>query len=214
SDKNPKDRCKMRRSIRVLSEGLRYVQGATVEGKREYFYFISHEGRLFLDDTKHKNFTSSYKDVAFLNFFYRMLKKNETERYKGEFPFLSRCGIERNFLRCDDCPLVFTRLRMEGEQPMLRIGESSLEVPFEVRIHPPSLWDVQESMWQPWSLLLGSNGRVYHPSRLDLALLTSKLADQLFPLCKFDENARAIEIDWRGVKYPIEAIKRDIYTVE
>ncbi|GMT00357.1 hypothetical protein PENTCL1PPCAC_22531, partial [Pristionchus entomophagus] len=181
----------MRLSIRALSEGLRYVQGVSVEGKREYFYYVSHEGRLFLDDTKHKNFTSSYKDVAFLNFFYRMLKINKTERW-NEFPFMSRCGIECNYLRCDDRPLVFTRLKREGDEDKLLIGESSLQITFE-----------------PSSLLLGSNGRLYHPSRLDLALLTSKLADELFPHCRFDENARAVEIEWRGKKYPIESINRD-----
>ncbi|GMT28039.1 hypothetical protein PFISCL1PPCAC_19336, partial [Pristionchus fissidentatus] len=178
----------MRQSIRLLTGGIRYVQGASVEGTREYFYYVSHEGRLFLDDTKHKNFTSSYKDVAFLNFFYRMLKTNETGKW-NEFPFMSRCGVERNFLRCDDRPLVFTRLTMNGSEGRLKLGESSIEIPFE-----------------PSSLSVGSNGRLYHPSRLQLGLLTSKLADELFPLCRFDENARAVEINWKGEKYPISYV--------
>lgn len=43
-------------------------------------------------------------------FFFRNLKKNNTGRYIDEFPFLSICGIERNFVRCDDLPLVFTKV--------------------------------------------------------------------------------------------------------
>lgn len=27
-----------------------------------------------------------------------------------DFPFLSICGVERNFVRCDDLPLVFTKV--------------------------------------------------------------------------------------------------------
>jgi len=27
-----------------------------------------------------------------------------------DFPFLSICGVERNYVRCDDLPLVFTKV--------------------------------------------------------------------------------------------------------
>lgn len=47
-----------------------YVQGQSPENKiREYFYYIDHQGMLFLDDSKMKNFTSAYKEIDFLVFF-------------------------------------------------------------------------------------------------------------------------------------------------
>jgi len=49
-------------------------------------------------------------DKKFLTFFFKRLKKNDTGRYMDDFPFLSICGLERNFVRCDDLPLVFTEV--------------------------------------------------------------------------------------------------------
>ncbi|RNA02831.1 hypothetical protein BpHYR1_053473 [Brachionus plicatilis] len=42
---------------------IAYVQGQYTENHkiREYFYYLDHQGQLFLDDTKIKNFTSCYK---------------------------------------------------------------------------------------------------------------------------------------------------------
>lgn len=48
-------------------------------------------------------------DKKFLAFFFKRLKKNNTDRYK-QFPYLSPCGRERNFVRCDDLPIVFTHI--------------------------------------------------------------------------------------------------------
>jgi len=49
-------------------------------------------------------------DKKFLAFFFKHLKKNATGRYMEDFPFLSICGVERNYVRCDDLPLVFTKV--------------------------------------------------------------------------------------------------------
>lgn len=38
-----------------------YEQGQYVGEQREYFYFIDHNGNLFLDDARMKNFTSCFK---------------------------------------------------------------------------------------------------------------------------------------------------------
>ena len=64
-----------------------------------------------MDDTKIKNFTSCYKEQKFLEFFFKNLRINKPEnRHSKEFPFVSYCGIERNYLKCDDLPFVITRL--------------------------------------------------------------------------------------------------------
>jgi hypothetical protein len=38
------------------------------------------------------------------------VKLNNTNRYIKEFPYLSLCGKERNYIRCSDLPFVFTSL--------------------------------------------------------------------------------------------------------
>lgn len=45
------------------------------------------------------------KEQRFLDIFFRNLRMNKTSNHK-DFPFLSNCGSERNFLRCDDLPYV------------------------------------------------------------------------------------------------------------
>jgi hypothetical protein len=40
---------------------------------------------------------------------------NRTGRYEDEFHYLSLCGKERNFVRCDDTPVVFTHTRQVQE---------------------------------------------------------------------------------------------------
>lgn len=109
-----------------------YVQGQEPEPRiREYFYYIDHQGmvknifinslflkfiyilkynQLFLDDAKMKNFTSCFKERKFLHFFFKNIKLNQTKRYLDTFPFISLCGVERNYIRCDDLPIVYTHI--------------------------------------------------------------------------------------------------------
>ncbi|KAF3835498.1 hypothetical protein F7725_028056 [Dissostichus mawsoni] len=68
-----------------------YIQGQSPEPRiREYFYYIDHQGQLFLDETKVKNFVTCFKDVKFLVFFFSRLRSNQSGRYEEDFPFLSR----------------------------------------------------------------------------------------------------------------------------
>ncbi len=46
-----------------------------------------------------------------MEFFFKHLRVNKQEnRHAKEFPFVSFCGIERNYLKCDDLPFVITKL--------------------------------------------------------------------------------------------------------
>ncbi|KAA0708201.1 UPF0598 protein C8orf82 -like protein [Triplophysa tibetana] len=147
-----------------------YAQGQSPEPKiREYFYYIDHQGQLFLDDTKVKNFVTCFKDQHFLVFFFSRLKGNQSGRYQQDFPFLSLCGRERNFLRCEDQPVVFTHLLSEaGLEERLSYcgGGTKLTVPFcpeSLFMHPVS-------------------GRVYHPGPErggGVGLVSSALAIEL-----------------------------------
>ncbi|XP_078478201.1 LOW QUALITY PROTEIN: UPF0598 protein C8orf82 homolog [Lampetra planeri] len=150
-----------------------YIQGQSPEPRiREYFYYMDHQGQLFLDDTKVKNFVTCFKDKHFLVFFFSRLRFNHSGRYQDDFPFLSLCGRERNFLRCDDRPVVFTHLLqgLAGEQERLSFcgGEEKLTVGFRpeaLYVHPAS-------------------GRVYHPCSEragGVGLVRSALAIELSP---------------------------------
>jgi len=74
------------------------------EFQREYFYSIDKKGRLSHDGTE-------LTDETFLDFFYERLKQNDTGVH-AEYPFVSPCGHEMNFVRVTEggSPIVFTRL--------------------------------------------------------------------------------------------------------
>ena len=45
-----------------------------------------------------------------------------TGSYEAEFPYVSPCGREVNYIRCDDLPIVFSQLLTPGGQPVQDIG--------------------------------------------------------------------------------------------
>ncbi|XP_075561958.1 UPF0598 protein C8orf82 homolog [Pelecanus crispus] len=162
---------------------------------REYFYYLDHQGQLFLDDTKVKNFITCFKDVGFLAFFFKQLEPNRSGRYETEFPFLSLCGRERNFLRCDDRPIVFTQLLPgSGENRLLSYcgGGERLAVPF-----------------QPESLaMLPENGRLYHPAPAKaggVGLVRSALAFEWSPCFEYGRGPAQppTHFIWEGRRYQL-----------
>ncbi|CAI4222184.1 unnamed protein product [Auanema sp. JU1783] len=158
-----------------------YQQGQYHGKVREYFYYISHEGFLFLDDSRMKNFTAAYRDQAFLNFFYKNLRLNTTERYQDSFKYMSKCGRENNYLRCDDRPVVYTAFSKDSSS--LLIGGSSISVDF-----------------QPDQLFMLENGRLYHPSPFDtFGLVKATIADTLFPSFTFDKEGYPSQFHWKGM---------------
>ncbi|KAM6457729.1 UPF0598 protein C8orf82 homolog isoform 1-T2 [Liasis olivaceus] len=171
---------------RLLRPGIRrgpgqplYQQGQSPSPRtREYFYYVDHQGQLFLDDAKVKNFITCFKDKQFLVFFFQRLKLNQSGRYEDSFPYLSPCGREHNYVRCDDRPVVFTHL-LEGPsgQQLLSFcgGADQLAVPFQ----PEKL------------VMLPENGRVYHPGPEragGVGLVKSALAFELSPCFEYQEG--------------------------
>jgi len=111
-----------------------------------------------------KNFTSCFKEQKFLHFFFRRVRLNNTGCYQEEFPYISPCGVEMNYIKCDDVPIVFTQL--ENDILYHNHAGKLLSVPFE----PQTLWMVPR------------NGRVYHngpPRAGGVGLVASKLAVKL-----------------------------------
>ncbi|XP_065200599.1 UPF0598 protein CG30010-like isoform X2 [Planococcus citri] len=169
-----------------------YTQGQSPSANtREYFYYIDHQGMLFLDDARIKNFTSCFKDKQFLHFFFKRLKKNDTDRYP-DFPYLSPCGREKNYVRCDDCPVVFTHvLNIHGTDMISHNHAGNLLIlPFE----PMKIYVHLE------------NGRVYHPGPKKtgfIGLVQSKLAIEFSKSLIFDANNKATRFIWKNNEYQL-----------
>ena len=99
--KSPSVFCLFESATKIYRRSLSYVQGQYFNNRmREYFYYIDHQGQLFLDDAKVKNFISCFQDKEFLAFFFKRVKLNNTGRYESEFPYVSPCGREKNYIRC------------------------------------------------------------------------------------------------------------------
>lgn len=132
-------------------------------------------------------------DKQFLVFFFTRLRSNQSGRYGEDFPFISLCGRERNFLRCDDRPIVFTQL-LQGEQQLLSYcgGAEKLVVPFRPEalfMHPIS-------------------GRLYHPCSErsgDVGLVRSALAIELSPFFVYaqdqSQSGQPTHFLWGGQKH-------------
>ena len=99
----------------------------------------------------------------------------------AEFPWLSICGRERNYIKASRTPIVFREL--DDNQELTYAG--SLAVPF-----------------QPDKLAL-VNGELYHPSpneSTELSLVQTNLASQLFEC--FSEDG--LHFRWKGETFPVE----------
>lgn len=140
-----------------------------------------------------KNFTSCFKDKVFLEFFFKRVRSNDTDRYRDTFPFLSLCGRERNYIRCDDLPIVFTHLVDSGTKLTFGYAGEALTVPFQ----PNKLYMSPET------------GRVYHPAQdwIGVGLIRSKLAIELskgFIFTAADDAQAPDYFEWHGDRIKLE----------
>jgi len=160
--------------------------------RRHYFFYVDLQGRLFLEDVLPKTVATCLKAPKALDAFYKVLARNDSGEH-AEYPFLSSCGWETNFVTAADTPVVFTELEDDGQ---LRYA-ATLGVPFD----PESL------------RLCPATGRLYHrlrTSRLDcLGLLRSQLAERLAGGVELHDEATAAaagplgSFDWRGARHDL-----------
>lgn len=118
-----------------------------------------------------KNFTSCFKEKKFLRFFFTRLQLNNTNRYQEDFPYLSICGRERNYIRCDDLPIVYTHI---NDEQLFYAYAAELSVPFE-----------------PNKIHMSKTGRIYHPAPDkfgSIGLMRSQLAIDLSKNFIFDNG--------------------------
>ncbi|XP_037956110.1 UPF0598 protein CG30010 [Teleopsis dalmanni] len=191
-------RNQLTRNLINVCRHFSYEQGQRpTPNVREYFYYIDHEGMLFLDDAKIKNFTSCLKEKKFLKFFFNRVKLNNTKRYDTEFPYISPCGRELNYIRCDDVPIVYTEVKQNCEE-----GKDEL-----LYAHAGDLLKVD---FQPEKIYMNpTTGRVYHPAWQkvgDIGLIRSKLAIELSKNFEFNngEQMSPTHFNWRGKCYPLK----------
>ena len=133
-------------------------------------------------------------EQKFLRFFFNQLRLNDTDRYP-EFPFVSPCGRERNFVRCDDLPVVFSHVLAPGD------GSAQLSLSYN---HAGALL---RTPFEPRRLcMLPSTGRVYHPGppRVGgVGLVRSALAIEFSRGFRFDngETMPPTHFQWEGETY-------------
>ncbi|KAK6178567.1 hypothetical protein SNE40_013328 [Patella caerulea] len=177
------------------SRFLHYVQGQSPQPKiREYFYFIDHQGQLFLDDAKMKNFTSCFKEKAFLQFFFKRLKMNTTGRYEEEFPYFSPCGRERNYIHCDDKPIVYTHILPQHKDGIDYLSYGGAGELLTVAFQPEQV------------CMLPDTGRIYHPATPTIGgvgLIKSSLAIDISKHFEFEngENNPPTHFTWQNKRF-------------
>ena len=114
---------------------------------REYFYTVDRAGELHHDGTV-------LSDRAFLRQFFRRLQRDPMDRH-ADYPFVSVCAGECNFVRAEATVVVFRRLQVEQLE-----YSAGLVVPFE-----------------PGELRVAPDGALYHPAPVgDYGVLRPVLA--------------------------------------
>lgn len=102
------------------------------------------------------------------------------------------CGRERNFVRCDDVPLVITRLLEQDDLfELCHIPSTELSIRFE----PEKIYVKQET------------GRIYHPIPekfyTGIALIKDSIAEQLSTRLVYANTTDDVPvgIEWKGRMY-------------
>lgn len=135
--------------------------------QKNYFYAVDLQGRLFLEEVLPKNIATSLKSEKFLDFFFRRIKRTgKRERsilqkigsewnfntLADDYPFVSPCGVELNFIRPADTVIVFHSIREAPSGGRELVFGATLTHPFS-----------------PGRLFISKRtGRIYHEMTVDL----------------------------------------------
>ena len=155
-------------------------------------------------------------DKKFLAFFFRRLKQNTTGRYTHDFPYVSPCGPETNYVHCDDLPVVYTHLLTADKQIVQNIHTlgattSSRGADTSLLLSYGGAGDRLTVPFQPDQLhMCTESGRVYHtgPEVLGgVGLVKSSLAIELSGFFQYgdgsSENSQPVGFEWRGHHYQL-----------
>lgn len=124
------------------------LQSAPGLKRKNYFYSVDLQGRVFLEEVLPKNIATSLKNEKFLDFFYTHVKRvGRKERavlekigeewgfhsLEEDYPFVSPCGVELNFLRPADTAIVFHSMRESPSGGLELVFGGTLAQPFSPR---------------------------------------------------------------------------------
>lgn len=118
----------------TITKPIEFYENFANGTPRRYFYNIDLQGRLFLEETFPKNIATSIKDTKVLNFFFSRIRRAsgkdldflQEHDVQDDYPYVSKCGVETNFIRPAVTPIVFHSMVNDT-----LIYGGSLKVPFE-----------------------------------------------------------------------------------
>lgn len=119
-------------------------------------------------------------------------------KYEQEFPFVSPCGREINYVRCDDVPCVFTHF-VKGAQGETLFGYAHAG-------------DLLCEPFDPASIFMFDSGRIYHPAHERFGgygLIKSSIALELsnkFVYATGNDQDRPTHIVWDGDKIKLNNV--------
>ena len=156
-------------------------------------------------------------DKKFLAFFFRRLRLNSTGRYEHDFPYVSPCGPELNYIHCDDLPIVFSHLMDQRKTVIEDISSfAAASVDQEAGSELLTFGGTGGTLtvpFQPEKLtMLPGSGRVYH-SGPDLVggvgLVKSSLALELSPFFEYrrednPETSSPVRFRWQGKSHDLD----------
>ena len=138
-------------------------------------------------------------DKKFLAFVFKRLKVNDRGRYE-EFPFISPCGRELNFIQCDDKPIVYYSIiqasdNSDAEQLTINGADSKLTYPF-----------------QPEKIcMFPQTGRMYHPADQrygGIGLIKSSLGIDISQYFEFKDKNNETDppshFHWKGKVHKLD----------
>ena len=153
-------------------------------------------------------------DKAFLAFFFKRLKVNVTGKYSEDFPFISPCGREMNYIRCYDRPVVFQYVvdchgnTIEYEE-IATFNDDQASRDVTERLSYGGVGCGLVTNFQPHLLHMSSmNGHVYHPASDKVGgygLVASKLSFWLSKHFIYEQdNISPTHFMWKSTKHKLD----------
>lgn len=114
------------------------------------------------------------------------MKLNNRYDYKGDFPFVSPCGVEMNYIKSEELPIVYNKIVTKDEAMNLKQFETVFKKTATTPNHNGYLLYAGDQLWVPFEpsrlSVNPETGRLYHPCADHLggvALIASALASEL-----------------------------------
>jgi len=182
--------------------------------KRVYFYQVDLRGRLYLDlpSLVRRNDATCLKAESFLDFFFQRIRKcpspseltdlkpvswrEPIKLFANEYPYISPCGRELNFVKADDTPIVYRDLIQSTTSPAPSSG------PTDYLVYGGTLREA----FDPSRLVINeTTERIYYsrPSDSVPLLLHVHLAERLSK--NFSPDGQHWE--YNGKQYPLTVVE-------